>query len=251
MRIHSAQRQSVVGFVVVALITGCSAMQPDIALNADDSVAIAVSEDVGWPGPPAPGRVRVLIESRKVQTGAMAGALAGGAVGLLCGPLAPYCVPMGALHGSQVGMLGGAVVGMAEKLPAETVERLRVRVEQVLRSDDLRGRIEADVVQRMQGKWNLTSDLPTATVEIRLQEFLLLSAQDQGVRCSFKVNVGIREQRTQYAGPGKQLRVYEYLCPYEDPARWLDESQDLIESNLAAASRYLAAEIVAGLAGTR
>ncbi len=46
---------------------------------------------------------------------------------------------------------------------------------------------------------------------------------------------------------GNRPRLYEYVCPYEDLAKWLDESQGLVEANLAAASRYLAAEIVSGL----
>jgi hypothetical protein len=233
-------------------------MHPDIALKREDSVAIVVSNDVGWPGPPAPGRVRVLYEAKtEVRTGAGAGAVAGAALGLLCGPLAPYCVPMGALQGANVGALGGAVVGSAAALPAETAERLRDRVERALQSQDLRALIESDIAERMQGHWNLNSDKPTATVDIRLQEFALLSSRDQRVRCSFKVNVAVREQLMQQPGPGRQPwpgnqpRLYEYVCPYEDLERWLDESQGLVEANLAAASRYLAAEIVSGLAGTR
>jgi len=258
VRIFFPIEQAGATLVALALLAGCSAMHPDIALKREDSVAIVVSNDVGWPGPPAPGRVRVLTESTtEVRTGAGAGAVAGAALGLLCGPLAPYCVPMAALEGAYVGALGGVVVGSAAALPAETAERLRDRVERALQSQDLRGLIESEVAERMRGHWNLESDKPAATVEIRLQEFSLSSSRDQGVRCSFKVNVAVRERLMQQAGagsrpwPGNQPRLYEYVCPYEDVARWLDASQGLVEANLAAASRYLATEIASGLAGTR
>jgi hypothetical protein len=261
-RICSAVERARPALVALALLAGCSAMHPDIALKREDAVAIVVSNDVGWPGPPAPGRVRVLNESTsasstEVRTGAGAGAVAGAAVGFLCGPLAPVCVPMLALHGAQVGALGGAVVGSAAALPRETAERLRERVEHALQSQDLHGLIGSDVAERMRGRWNIESDKPTTTVEIRLQEFALSSSRDQRVRCSLKVNVVIREQLMQQPEPdrptwlGNHPRLYEYVCPYEDLAKWLDESQGLVEANLAAASRYLAAEIVSGLAGTK
>lgn len=256
-RFHASGEQAGPALVVLALLAGCSAMRQDIALKADDSVAIVVTKDVGWPGPPAPGRVRMLNQSAssEVRTGAGAGALAGAAVGLLCGPLAPYCVPMAALEGAQVGALGGAIVGN-KPLPAETAERLLDRVERVLRSTDVCGVIESDVAERVRVHWNLKAEHATATLEIRLQEFALSYTGDQRVRCSFKVNVAVREIIQQSASgrqpwPGSQPRQYEYVCPYADVAAWLDESQGVVEANFAAGSRYLAAEIVSGLAARK
>jgi hypothetical protein len=260
-RIRSAVAQAGTALVALALIAGCSGLHQGIALKADDSVAIVVSKDVGWPGGPfEPGRVRVLYDaaaSREVRGGMGAGAVVGGAIGLLCGPLAPACVPMGAVQGAQLGGLAGWVVGSTGALPEEAADRLRDRVERVLESQDVRGLVESDVAERARARWSLDPERATAIVDIRLQEFWLGYTRDQRVRCVFRVNVAVREQPKPQSSPGRspwpgdQMRVHEYVCPYADVAAWLDESQGLVEATLAAASRHLATEIVAGLAGSR
>lgn len=248
MRIHAAFNRAVAATVALAALAGC-ATGPSVALAPHDSVHIVVSHAPGWPV-----TVRVLNEStgnssREALVGAGAGALAGGAWGLACGPLAVLCVPLGAVAGADVGLLAGLAVGTTAALPDEKADRLRARVDAALRSDDFRRRLAAEVTANASEHWSVAAGAPTVTVDVELRDFALASTRDERIRCRVAVAVAVHPPGQK--SPPRAWRVHEFVGPYGSLSDWLDDSQGLAEATLAAAGRDLAARIVAGLAEAR
>lgn len=234
---------------MVAGLAGCATAQPEVELEPNQPVAIVVSHAPGWPL-----TVRVLNESvgnssDDALAGLGAGALAGGAWGLTCGPLAALCVPLGAMLGAEVGLFAGLAIGTTAALPADKADPLREGVDRVLRSHDFRDLLDAKIIQAAAGRWNLNSDQPVATVDVELRDLYLSSTRDERIRCVIKVAVVVRVQDTKRP-PSSKPRVYEYVSPYSSLAVWMDETVGLAEANLAAASQHLATQIVSGLART-
>lgn len=239
---------AVMAVVTLAGLASCATAQPEVELEPNHSVAIVVSKPPGWPV-----GVRVLNESvggssPEGLVGAGAGALAGGAWGFACGPLAALCVPLGVAAGTVVGAGAGLAVGTTAALPEEKSKQLREHVDRVLQSQDFRSLLEAEMSETAKNRWNLASDQPTVTVEVELRDVHLASTRDERIRCIVKVAVAVRPHESKQ--PGKQ-RVYEYVSPYSSLSTWLDETNGLVEATLAAAGRNLAKQIVSGGAGTR
>jgi hypothetical protein len=229
------------------MLTGCATTQPDIALGQDEHLAITVVQPPAWPGAIKVQNESVGGASPEALVGAGAGALAGGAWGLACGPLAPLCVPLGVLAGADIGILAGLAVGTTAALPADKADRLRDRLARSLQSHQLRKELEAEVVELAKARWNLGADEPTVTVEVELRDFVLASTRDERIRCMVRVAVTVRRGAKP---PNKDKpRVYEYVSPYGSLAAWLDESDGLVDANLAGATQTLAAQIVSGLSG--
>ena len=134
----------------------------DIAVEPDESVRIVVSQAPDWPGTIEVRNESVGGESPEALAGAGAGALAGGVWGLACGPLAPLCVPLGVVAGAEVGVVAGLAVGTTAALPEDKAGRLRDRVTRALQSHDLRGELEAAIVDRAKGHWNTTGTSRTS-----------------------------------------------------------------------------------------
>lgn len=247
-RLPSALHRASAFLVVLAVLAGCATVQQGIALNTNESLAIAVSQAPGWPGTDKVRNESVGGGSPEALAGAGAGALAGGAWGLACGPLAPLCVPLGALVGADVGALAGLAVGTTAALPEDKAARLQDRVTRALQSHDLRSELEAEVVDRAKDHWNMSSDQPTVTVDIELRDLVLASTRDERIRCVVRVAVTVRGSTQPRQS---KERVYEYVSPYGSLATWLDEGDGLVDANLASASRHLATQIVSGLAAKR
>jgi hypothetical protein len=237
----------VVLLMMPMVLTGCATTEQAIALKTNESLAIVVTQAPGWPGAIKVRNESVGGESPEGLVGAGAGALAGGAWGLACGPLAGLCVPLGALLGADVGILAGLAVGTTAALPADKIDRLQDRMTRVLQSHDLRSELEAEVVDRAKSHWNVSSDEPAVTVEVELRDVVLSSTRDERIRCVVKAAVTVRgggANQTRQDRP----RAYEYVSPYGSLAAWLDEGDGLVDANLASASRHLATQIVSGIA---
>ena len=239
----SPVRQAACAVLAAVWLAGC-ATAPQVPAGESIAVTVTLAADSA-----APIRIRNdAVSGRSVEglVGGGAGAVAGGLWGLACGPLAGLCVPLGAMLGADVGILAGLAVGTTAALPEDKKVLLTERVGSVLQSRDVRGALEADVVERAQAQWKVNGPQSTWVVDVELVELSLSSTRDERVRWVAKVLVDAHRAGTAPAPRGKR-RAYERAGTYGTLASWLDEGVDSVDSSLVLLCRELAAQIVSDL----
>lgn len=235
---------------VLALLGGCATKPAFDPIRSGDPVALTFVMS-----PAAAGSIQIQNEAfgSGLASGAGGGAVAGGLWGLGCGPFIVLCVPVFAATGMIVGGAAGSVVGATGVLYGEKATRLIRRVNQQQQARPLLEDLTRNVNDRAQKYWSLTSEQPTVAVKVELQDLLLSSTRDERVHCIVRVAVLVETEPGKHEGDKDRWRyqkqkVYEYVGPYSLLAVWLDEENDLVETNLASASQQIASQIVADLA---
>lgn len=216
---------------------------PTIAPGEGVTVVVVRSQDSG-------GELDITNESlgNGVAGGGGTGAVAGGAWGLTCGPLAVLCVPLGAMMGMVTGGAAGAVVGATGMLPEEKAKMLRDRVNGATKEHNLVAKINDGVTTRAARYWKVDGAQPTTRVTIHVHDPRLMATRDEQVRCAIKLTVIVERPGTGSPAERSFTKQYDYLGPYGALAVWLDQGSDFVDTSLTSASQQFAAQIVSDLA---
>jgi hypothetical protein len=185
--------------------------------------------------------------SNDISRGTGSGLLAGSLWGLTCGPFVVLCVPLGAIAGTVTGAAAGAVVGVTGELSPDKAVLLRNRLIRIQQSHGLLAELQANVTDRAQKFWTLSSDQSSTVVAVELLDLQLTSTRDERIRVVVQVQVTVQAHTAK--GTNKpQQRLYDYVGPFSSLATWLDESSDFVDTSLTSASQQIAAQIIADLA---
>jgi len=185
--------------------------------------------------------------SNSLDVGVGSGALAGGAWGLSCGPLAPFCV----LGGAAVGMVAGGGVGFAVgatgTLSQEKVDLFKVRLVTFEQNHPLQVEIKRQLEERAQQYWTLKPESSAPLVMVELQEINVDTTWGEQLRLVFRIHVSQRETTTSRELVRYQ-KSYEQATPYSPVAAWLDVKNDLLDTSFNNAMQQLADQVVMDLA---
>lgn len=229
--------------IAIALLTGCAGSPNLPTIKGAETVAILVT---------ANGQTQAALKIRNeaLETGATAGAgsglVAGGLWGLVCGPFAVLCVPLGAAAGAIGGTAAGAVVGLTGALPDDKAAKLRERLSRVQAAHPIADELQRNVNTRALKYWTVSTDLTFTVITIEVQDLELMSTRDEKIRCAIRVTVSVKSPGSGSAGvPVK--KQYEYLDAYSPLSVWLDENSDFVDTSFSSASQQIAAQIVSDL----
>jgi len=194
----------------------------------------------------AGARIRNQALGDNTSTGVGSGFVIGAMSGLACGPLAIFCVPLGAIAGGVTGTAAGAAVGLTGALTEDQSRLVLARLDRVQRSHNLGDEMARDVTERARSQWDRSSDTPTHLATVELQTIRLTSTRDECIGFVVSVLVRVQAGRTESKSATNE-GLFEYLGPFTSLAEWLDDNSDVLDSSLSIASRQLALQIVAEL----
>ncbi len=236
------QRASV---LALAVLCGC-ASQPSLPRIDDGaSLSITVTSAAVTPGG---SQIQNNAVGKDAGKGAKGGAIAGGAIGLTCGPFAFFCVPVTAGIGALSGAVGGAAVGAGTaSLSEEEATKLRARFITLSETYDHRADLEAHITEQAAKRWTLTPDESDYTVNVLVTNLIFATDHGDQLRMILRVTAIVRDNKTKRLSP-KEPKVYEYLSPYTNLGVWLDWNNDFAERSLRLGSQQIAMEILADLA---
>ena len=230
--------------VALCLLYGCATPPQITPIRAGEPLAIVV---VGRS--PADGTIKIRNQALGdgITAGSSSGAIAGGLLGLGCGPLAIVCVPLAAMAGGATGLVAGAAVGVTGELSEEKSAQLRQRLRRLRESHDPLDELRDQITERARKHWRLTTDQTQALITIELQDLLLTSTRDERIGFVMRVMVTVRPSAAQQTQAPTQ-KLYEYVTPLSSLAIWLDERSDFLATSFSGAHQQIAAQIVAELA---
>lgn len=134
----------------------------------------------------------------------------------------------------------------APLLSGQNASLLRTRLAQIQQHHMQVVELQSNIDERARRYWNLTSNVPAATVTVELQELQLNSRRDDSVRCVVRVLVSVQPNPARPAATPQQKR-YQYVGPFGSLAVWLDEGSDFVDTTLTNASRQIASQIIADI----
>jgi hypothetical protein len=227
---------------VMTVLYGCASTPQLPPIRDGAAVTIEVSM-------PAQAKGSTEIENTALghdtSTGAKAGAVAGGLWGLVCGPLAVFCIPAGAGIGAIYGTVAGAGIGLTGALSNEKATQLRERLQRSMQANPPIDELRRNVAERARQHWRVTTADASVTVTVELQDLVLTSNRDEQIGLIVHVRVSARPGG---AGGTVSQKVYEYVAPSTSLAVWLDEHNDFVETSIRLAMQQLATQIVSELA---
>lgn len=238
-----ARRRVVCGSLVVSLLVGCATTQPIAPVPRGESVSIVVARS-----PKATGEISIRNEALggNASAGGGSGFVVGALYGLTCGPLALFCVPLGAMIGGATGVAAGAAIGLTGALSEDNAAKVRARLLRVQQSHDLVDDLGRNVTERAALQWDLKTAAPANEMSVELQDIRLTSTRDD--RIGFVVSALVRVRPAGARQPARtNEKVFEHIGPFVSLAEWLDEGSDVLAGNLSVASRQLALQIVSEL----
>jgi hypothetical protein len=237
-------RRTICATVWLGMLGGCSTPPQITPIRRDESVAIVVVRS-----PQGNGVIEISNQALGNDTavGAGSGAVVGGLYGLTCGPLALFCVPLGALAGAIYGTVGGAAVGVTGALSEENAALVRDRLSRVQQSHDLLNELRKNVTDSARKRWNLSVDPSATVVTVELQDMRVTSTRGERVGLTVRVLVTVRPSGSPPQTAPKQM-LYEYVGAFSSLAVWLDEGSDLLDTSLSSATQQIATQIVSELA---
>ena len=225
--------------LVIALLSGCTT--PRLAgIARGGSVSIVVEK------PGASIVIKNELIGEDAGKGSAVGALAGGIGGLSCGPLALLCVPAGILVGSGSGAVVGAMVGVAEGLPADKFERLSRRIQAYSISHDVRAVLQTQIIESARHRWIVSSDSPGAQIHVSLESLSLGLTRGERIAVTARVAVQVRGSTSGFNRQDYKQFLHQGRLSHLDV--WTDESTDFVEENIRSAFQHIAAQIVADIA---
>jgi hypothetical protein len=231
-------------FLIPILLAACATAPSLKAIPAGGSVSIFVVANQKYPGVVDVHNTAI---SNGVNVGIGSGTLAGGMWGLSCGPWAPLCVPLGAVGGMVAGGIAGLAVGATGTLSQEKVDRVKVRLVNIEQNHPLQVELRRQLEERAQKYWTLKPESSAPLVMVELQEMKVDATRDEQLRLVFRISVSQRETTT-----GRELvkyqKSYEHATPYSPMAAWLDEKNDLLDTNFNNAMQQLADQVIMDLA---
>ncbi|WP_372528904.1 hypothetical protein [Piscinibacter sp.] len=228
----------------LCILSSCATSPQITPIRSGESVAIVVAMS-----PQADGVIKIRNQAlgKDMSTGAGSGMVVGGLWGLVCGPFAPLCVPIGAAAGAATGTAAGAVVGVTGALSEEKATLLRDRLGRLRQSHDLLDELRSNVVDRAHKHWTVISDPSGSLLTVELYDMQLTSTRDERISFSLRVLVTVQTNGAQHQSAPTQ-KLYEYVGPFSNLAVWMDERSDFLDTSLSSASQQIAAQIVSELA---
>ncbi len=227
-----------------ALLGGCASTAALRPIPGGEAVAVIVDVPAGAAETP----IRNLAVGSGVAGGVGTGGVAGGLWGLVCGPFAVFCVPVGAVAGMASGAAVGALVGVTGALPDDKAALLRARLVRVRQGHDLQEELRRNVAERAQRFWRIDPEQPTTTIALELQEIVMTSTRDENIGLVMHVLVTVHAGRPAAGARGGRQKRYELAGPASQLAVWLDERNDFFDTGFSSAIQQMAAQIVAELA---
>ncbi len=228
---------------VLMLAGGCSTTPMLPALRADEPPRF------DFPEPTTTGALTIanLSVGEGARTGSQIGVVSGALWGLACGPLAVLCVPVAAALGAGAGAGAGGIVGIAGALTPEQSEQLRVRLAGARRSHDLAAELREQITRRARSHWDTPASPPKASVTVRLKDVALTSTRDEQIGLVLEVSVSAQRER---AAPGSSAQEKLFICRPSPAglAVWLDARSDYVDVTLSGCVAQIAAQVVAELA---
>ncbi len=230
--------------VWLGILSGCATSPQIIPIRSGESIAIVVAMS-----PQADGVIKIRNQAmgNDMSTGAGSGMVVGGLWGLVCGPFAPLCIPMGAAAGAATGTAAGALVGVTGALSEEKATQLRDRLSRLRQSHDLLDELRSNITDRARKHWTVISDLSGTSLTVELHDMQLTSTRDERIRFSLRVLVTVQTTGAQKPSAPMQ-KLYDYVGPFSNLAVWMDERSDFLDTSLSSASQQIAAQIVSELA---
>jgi hypothetical protein len=228
----------------IGVLCGCASSPTLSPIREGESVAIVVAMS-----PRSDGEIKLhnLSIGSNAINGAGSGAVIGGLYGLVCGPLAPVCVPLTASFGALAGTGTGAAIGMTGALVDENVAQLRDRLGRWRQTHDMLGELRINVTERGRKHWKLMPDATVPVVSVELQDMLLNTTRDSRVQLVFRVLVRVGPAGDSTSRTSSQ-KLYEYVGPLTPLSVWLDEEGDFIDTSYTSAIHQVATQIVSELA---
>ena len=83
-------------------------------------------------------------------------------------------------------------------------------------------------------------------IAIQVMDLQLRSTRDEQIRLAVRVAASVHPSSGRHAKTPTQ-KQYAYLSPYSSLSAWLDESNEVIDTTLTAASEEVAAQIISDL----
>jgi hypothetical protein len=145
------------------------------------------------------------------------------------------------------GGIAGLAVGATGTLSQEKVDRVKVRLVNIEQNHPLQVELRRQLEERAQKYWTLKPESSAPLVMVELQEMKVDATRDEQLRLVFRISVSQRETTT-----GRELvkyqKSYEHATPYSPMAAWLDEKNDLLDTNFNNAMQQLADQVIMDLA---
>ena len=182
--------------------------------------------------------------------GAPAGAGAGVALGLMCGPFAALCVPAFAGLGAVAGGGAGALVGVAAGVSGDLRQTLRFRVEAFTLLRDPSAELVSALAEAAKDRLTVVAGPANRIMTVHVRQVILETSGEDHVIFTMAALISVRN-----ADPGAQEEPKEqwfhYAGPVTNAYEWIDDRDDFVKTSFARAYEHIARRVITQLTARR